>query len=113
MRLTVNQLRRIIKEEVEAAVAGVPAKNAGVVDAHTREVAGDIAGIVGQGSAADYVSVARIVTDMLDHPERYTEEDDPVEMVADELGTVMMDSDGELDFDGLAMAQAICDEYLL
>lgn len=118
MKITANQLRRIIKEEVRRIVE---APRGPAVDPQIRGYAKQIAKIVGQGRASDYLSVARVVHGFLNYEPDYWDDDrqeysaDPLELISDELGDMllrsMIDSGGKLDFDGFKAAQEICDEF--
>ena len=116
MKITVNQLRRIINEEVRRVVEAsrtLGAAQGPAVNPEIRGYAREIAEITGQGRTTDYLSVAQIAYDFLNYKywddDKQEQSEDPVELISDELGNVMRNSGGKLDFDGLAAAQEICD----
>ncbi len=129
MKLTATQLRRIIAEEVEAAMTQAPKKKSAAAAAPKAAakkrvptaavIAGSIADLVGDGVPGDYMEAAEV---LLSHmSEGNTDREAVVEEVADVLGNAIMDSmmdagdddmGMEMDFDAFGVASAVVDMYM-
>lgn len=126
MKLTSTQLRRIIAEEVEAAMTQAPRKAPAAAAAPKKRVptaaviAGSIADLVGDGVPDDYMEAAEVLLSHMSEPR--PDRDTAVEEVADVLGNAIMDSmmdagddddmGMEMDFDAFGVASAVVDMYM-
>lgn len=129
MKLTSTQLRRIIAEEVEAAMTQAPkkkpaaapkAKPAAKRVPTAAVIAGSIADLVGDGVPGDYMEAAEVLLSHMSEPR--PDRDAAVEEVADVLGNAIMDSmmdagddddmGMEMDFDAFGVASAVVDMYM-
>lgn len=128
MKLTSTQLRRIIAEEVEAAMTQAPRKKpAAAPKAAPKKrvptaavIAGSIADLVGEGRPGDYMEAAEVLLSHMSEPR--PDRDAAVEEVADVLGNAIMDSmmdagddddmGMEMDFDAFGVASAVVDMYM-
>lgn len=132
MKLTSTQLRRIIAEEVEAAMTQAPKKKPAAAKAAPKAkpaakrvptaavIAGSIADLVGEGRPDDYMEAAEVLLSHMSEPR--PDRDTAVEEVADVLGNAIMDSmmdagddddmGMEMDFDAFGVASAVVDMYM-
>ena len=131
MKLTSTQLRRIIAEEVEAAMTQAPRKKPAAAAAPKAApkkrvptaavIAGSIADLVGDGVPGDYMEAAEVLLSHMSEPR--PDRDAAVEDVADVLGNAIMDSmmdagdddddmGMEMDFDAFGVASAVVDMYM-